>query len=242
MPRILAWFSCGAASAVNAKLCVEKYGSDCEVLYCDTFAYEHPDNRRFFDQVQDWLGVEIKILRSPRYRDIYDVFYSTGYLVGPAGARCTTELKKNVRKRYQHVDDIQSLGYTAEEKTRITRLRNEFWETKWIFPLYSNRLTKYRCKQRIADAGIALPAMYRLGFENNNCIGCVKGGMGYWNRIRVHFPGMFWKMASAERDLNVAINKRYIDGKRVRIFLDELDPDAGLREPVEPMDCGVICQ
>jgi PP-loop superfamily ATP-utilizing enzyme len=42
MKRVLVWFSCGAASAVAAKLAVEKYGDQCEVLYCDTLAYEHP--------------------------------------------------------------------------------------------------------------------------------------------------------------------------------------------------------
>lgn len=34
MGRYLAWFSCGAASAVAAKRAVEKYGERCEVLYC----------------------------------------------------------------------------------------------------------------------------------------------------------------------------------------------------------------
>ncbi len=72
--RVLSWFSCGDASAVAAKLAVEKYQDNCEVLYCDTFAYEHPDNRRFLDDIQSWIGKEIKILRSEEYRDIYDVF------------------------------------------------------------------------------------------------------------------------------------------------------------------------
>lgn len=30
--------------------------------------------------------------------------------------------------------------------------------------------------------------MYDLGYANNNCIGCVKGGIGYWNKIRIDFP------------------------------------------------------
>ena len=32
MSRVLAWFSCGAASAVAAKLTVETYGDRAEVL------------------------------------------------------------------------------------------------------------------------------------------------------------------------------------------------------------------
>ena len=100
MKRVLAWFSCGDASAVAAKLAVDKFGDRSEVLYCDTFAYEHPDNRRFFSDVEKWIGKAIKVLKSPTYSDIYDVFYKTRWLVGVGGARCTTELKKNVRRAY----------------------------------------------------------------------------------------------------------------------------------------------
>ncbi len=97
--RQIVWFSCGAASAVTAKLAVDKY-PDCEVLYCDTLKYEHPDNLRFLNDVSTWIGKPIKILKSKKYSDIFDVFNKTGWLIGVGGARCTTELKKNVRKKY----------------------------------------------------------------------------------------------------------------------------------------------
>lgn len=46
-PRILAWFSAGAASAVATKLTISEYGhSNVTVAYCDTGS-EHPDNKRF---------------------------------------------------------------------------------------------------------------------------------------------------------------------------------------------------
>ncbi len=53
----------------------------------------------------------------------------------------------------------------------------------------------------IERAGIELPAMYKLGYRNNNCIGCPKGGMGYWNKIRVDFPEVFERMAALQREL-----------------------------------------
>ena len=49
--RVLVWFSCGAASACAAKLTLEQY-PDAEILYCDTLAFEHPDNRRFIADVE----------------------------------------------------------------------------------------------------------------------------------------------------------------------------------------------
>ena len=56
--------------------------------------------------------------------------------------------------------------------------------------------------------------MYRLGYQNNNCIGCVKGGKGYWNKIREDFPETFWEMSKAERFVGHSCIKN--------CFLDEL--------------------
>jgi hypothetical protein len=66
-----------------------------------------------------------------------------------------------------------------------------------------------------------MPAMYQLGYRNNNCIGCVKGGIGYWNKIRRDFPEAFDRMAKAER----AIGRKLF--KREGVYLDELDPARG---------------
>lgn len=243
--RVLSWFSCGEASAVAAKLTVERHPS-AEVLYCDTFAYEHPDNRRFFADVERWIGTQIKVLRSETYTDIYDVFRRTRWLVGPQGARCTTELKKNVRKAYQRVDDVHIFGFTAEETHRVSRFHAENPELFAEFPLVVAGLTKADCRRIVAEAGIETPAMYRLGYKNNNCIGCVKGGIGYWNKIRRDFPDVFARMARMERELDVAINRtsKKIGGTRVktRVFLDELPPHLG-RYAAEPdIECGVLCE
>lgn len=234
--RILVWFSCGAASAVAAKKTIEKY-PDAEILYCDTLAYEHPDNVRFMADVSSWIGKKIKILKSEKYSDIYDVFYKTKYLVGPYGARCTTELKKVVRKQYQKHNDTHVFGYTCDESHRIDRLGQQNPELKTYFPLFELGITKSECFQELHRTGIALPAMYRLGYNNNNCIGCVKGGSKYWSKIKKDFPEHFSKMAACERDLGISILKK--NGER--LFLDELPEDAQMDIDFE-MDCGVLCE
>lgn len=242
MSRVLVWFSCGAASAVAAKMAVDKYGDRCEVLYCDTLAYEHPDSTRFMADVAAWIGKEIKLIKSAKYKDIYDVFNKTGWLVGPYGARCTLELKKNVRKVYQRPDDLQIFGLTSDEKARIERFEDDNSDifVEWI--LADNQISKKDCYRIIQQAGIELPMMYKLGYNNNNCIGCVKGQAGYWNKIRVDFPDIFEKMAKQERKMNAAINKSYAgDGKRKKVFLDELDPKAGRDLPMPDIECGVMC-
>jgi len=237
---VLCWFSCGAASAVASKLVIDEC-PDAELLYCDTLKYEHPDNRRFMADVGRWCGKEVKLLRSDKYADIFDVFRRTRWLVGVNGARCTTELKKNVRKAYQRPGDVQVFGFTADEERRVKQFYRENPEVEARFPLIERGISKAQCKRMLLDAGIALPAMYALGYKNNNCIGCVKGQQGYWNKIRVDFPEAFARMAAMERELDAAINKRYEGGQRIRVFLDELPPDAGKYDAEPDIECGVVC-
>ena len=75
--------------------------------------------------------------------------------------------------------------------------------------------------------------MYDLGYQNNNCIGCVKGGMGYWNKIRQDFPEVFEQMAKLERE----VGHSCING----VYLDELDPCRGRMEDEIMQDCGIMC-
>ena len=240
--KTLLWFSCGGASACAGKLAVDAKLPNLEIIYCDTLKYEHPDNVRFLRDVEQWLQRPVKILRSKEYADIFDVFDKTGWLVGPAGARCTTELKKNVRKAYQSPEDTHVFGLTADEQGRIALFESENPDIWLNWNLRDAGMTKRDCVQMLKAAGIQLPEMYRLGYKNNNCIGCVKGQAGYWNKIRVDFPEAFARMAAQERKMDVAINKRYEGKTRIPVFLDELPPDAGRYEVEPDIECGPQCK
>lgn len=231
-------------------MAVEKYrNARLEILYCHTLKYEHPDNLRFLRQVEDWIQWPITILKCqvPEYLDsdgtpdIFKVFDATGWLVGPAGARCSTELKKNLRRDYQWPDDLHLFGLCADEKGRIGEFekRNPELYLEWM--LRDGRLTKRNCLDLISECGINLPELYTKGYRNNNCIGCVKGQMGYWNKIRVDYPAVFSRMAAQERKMGVACCKRYEGETRIPIFLDELDPTAGRYEAEPDIECGPQC-
>ena len=242
--RILVWFSCGAASAIAAKLTLEKYANTeevVEILYCDTLAYESKDNPRFMRDCEKWFGQEIKLLKSDKYTDIFDVFDKTGYIVGPHGATCTDRLKREVRKKYQHPEDTHVFGFTDDEKARILEFENNNSDLYLDWILEDQGITKKDCYKMIMDVGIELPLLYRQGYKNNNCIGCVKGGQGYWNKIRKDYPEAFDRMAIEERKHNVAINKKYIKRERIRLFLDELPPDAGRFDEEPDFECGPQC-
>ena len=229
--RTIIWFSCGAASTVAAFTTLLTK-PNAILVYCDTGG-EHPDNLRFLKDVENWLNKKVTILRSEKYENHFDVIRKTQYVNGPNGARCTAELKKKLRFSFQEPDDIQVFGYTADEQNRADRFVRTFPEANAKFPLIEEGFTKEMCLKFIKDHGIELPEMYRLGFNNNNCIGCVKGGAGYWNHIRKVFPDKFKQMAELERE----VGHSCIKGK----FLDELKTTEG-RHKQPDISCDFLCQ
>jgi len=217
--RTISWFSCGAASAVATKLAIadaEAAGESVTVAYCE-ITEEHPDNKRFFKDCEKWIGQEITVLGNDKdNRSIYEVFGSTRYLKGPSGARCTGELKKAVRKEFEQPGDRQVFGYTVEEQGRVNRFIDSNNDVD-IWPILIERgLTKSDCLAMLERAGIELPEMYKLGYRNNNCIGCVKGEAGYWNKIRVDFPETFERKSQMEKPMGrtVCKNEKTVEGKR----------------------------
>lgn len=186
----------------------------------------------------DWGG--ITTLEAQPYNNHFDVleYLNPGYITGPSGAKCTKNLKRDVRASFQLPDDLHVFGFDADEKDRVEDFRERNPDLKFIAPLVDAGLTKGDCKHIIERAGIRLHKMYELGYENANCVGCVKGGMGYWNRIRIDFPEVFERMAKLERKVGATVLKR----KGQRLYLDQLEADAGRFSEDQPGECGVICQ
>lgn len=239
MSRVVCWFSCGDTSAVAAKLALKKYRATHEVVVARiVIPSEHPDNDRFAADCARWFDHPITELRSDEYTDTWDVWTRRRYIAGVLGAPCTTFLKKRVREDFQLPDDIQVFGYDIGEVRRAAEFRANNFEIVLETPLIDEALSKDDCHALVNAAGIDLPMMYRLGFNNNNCIGCPKGGAGYWNMIRVHFPQTFERMAKFSRELGARLIK--IGGRH--IFLDELDPAAGRAGKESRIDCDLVCQ
>lgn len=237
MTRTVVWFSAGAASAVAAKITLAST-PDAVVAYVDPGS-EHPDNPRFIADCEHWFDHEVVRLHSDRYKDTWQVWEERRFLVGPAGALCTAELKKKVRFAFERPSDRQVFGYTADPKElrRAARFRAQNPGVTLVTPLIDHELTKRDCLAIVDRAGIALPAMYLLGYENNNCIGCVKGGIGYWNKIRRDFPATFDRMARHEREYGHTV----LRDNGEPLWLDELDPDRGSHSDEPDFECSLMC-
>jgi len=250
--KVIAWFSCGVTSAVACKLAIKKYGKSNVALAYMVIDSAHEDNERFLRESEEWYGMQIERIRSAKYKDQFDVIRKTKYVNGAGGARCTLELKKKVRYEFekQHPGAIQIFGFEFSKKeiNRAIRFSEQYPGANPEYPLIDNKVNKVKCAGLLLRQGIKLPVMYDLGFYNNNCIGCVKGGAGYWNHIRKHFPDIFKKMSKMEREVGRScMRKKVLDPetgtkKSTHKWLDELTPTEGHdQKPILP-DCGTFCE
>jgi hypothetical protein len=235
--KIICWFSCGVTSAVACKKAIDKFGlENCDIVYIHIDS-AHEDNKRFISDCEKWYGKEIKVIKSDKYKNQFEIALDKKFINSPSGSPCTFNLKKQVRLSYEKLGfDFQVFGfeYSKKEINRAVRFKEQYNETKPIFPLIENKLTKNDCMKILQSENIEIPVMYKLGYSNNNCIGCFKGGAGYWNKIRKDFPNVFSKVAKIEREINASCLK----GK----FLDELEPTCGNQKNIEIPDCSINCE
>ena len=238
---IVVWFSCGAASAIAAKKTIEKHGKNNIVkIVNNPVINEHKDNLRFLKDCEQWFGQKVEFATNSKYPncDINEVFDKRKYISGVAGAPCTKELKKEARYQFErnnHID-YHVLGFTADEKHRADRFK-KFERENMIPILVDLNLSKANCFTILQQANIRMPDIYRFGFPNANCIGCVKSqSPTYWNLVRDKFPDVFQERAKKSREIGAKLVK--VKGERV--YLDQLNPkEQGGK--LQTYECGIFC-
>lgn len=212
---VICWWSGGITSAVACKIGIDLFGKkNCRVIMIDT-DNEHPDTYRFKDDCEKWYGVKIETITAigVKYNNIIDVWKRYKSLNTATGAICSTELKRYVREDWQKNNTYkhQVFGFEFETKEfgRAKSMNLNHVPAKGIYPLLMYGYDKEKCIEIVQDAGIEIPMMYKLGFKNNNCFGkddesiggCVQGGIGYWQKMKVMFPKKFNAMADLEHEL-----------------------------------------
>lgn len=241
-PKIVCFFSCGAASAVSTWLTLAEYGHERVLILNAFLAAEHEDNRRFLADCERWFGHQIEVVRDEQYgADPFEVFRRVRFIKSEDGAPCAKKLKREVLAKHSFADDIHVLGYTAEEAGRLDKWIDANNGKRYLAPLIDKGLTKSDCLAILDRAGIEMPVMYRMGYNNANCIGCPKGGMGYWNKIRKDFPERFAQMVEIEAMLGPTAYLFRNRKTNERFPLSELDPTAGRHD--EPLiECSAACE
>jgi len=232
--KTIAWFSGGVSSAVSIKLIVDKID---QIIY-QHIDDQHPDTLRFIKDCEVWFGKPVEIIQHA-YKSVENACRMQNFINSPHGAGCTRTLKRRLRMEWELEHRFFNWftyvwGIDKEEAERAERLKLNMPEEEHLFPLIDRGLTKQDAHGILKESGIKRPKMYDLGYPNNNCVGCVKGGMGYWNKIRIDFPEVFASRAKMER----LIGASCING----IYLDELNPQRGIEPIPIVQDCGAMCE
>lgn len=246
MSRFVCQFSCGAASAVATKLILAEHPADQLVIVNAYVEEEHQDNRRFLADCERWLGRSVVQLRDEKYGASTDeVWRRKRYIKGPNGAPCSMILKRQLLAAIAQPGDIEVIGYTAEEEDRLMDLRERFPDRTIIAPLIERGISKSDCLAIIDRAGIELPIMYRMGYDNANCIGCPKGGQHYWQAIREDFPERFIQIKAIQDEIGPGayfLRFRSGDRKGERMSLGDLPPGRGDMRKEASFSCSFFCE
>ena len=246
MSRLVCQFSCGAASAVATKLTLADNQPD-EVIIVNAFIREeHEDNRRFLRDCEVWFAHPIIVLSDQTYNaSIREVWRRVRFMKGLRGAPCSIRLKREILNSIQLPGDVKVMGFTSEEADRFERLCDRFPQEWFRAPLIERGITKQDCYTMIDRAGIQLPAMYRKGYPNANCRGCVKGGIAYWQSIRDDFPADFAETMEIQDGIGPgAYFLRFRSGprKNERMSLRELPPGRGDMKAEPEFSCSAACE
>lgn len=214
-------FSGGHSSAIAAVEVVRRFGARNTVLLnhdlCDRA--EHPDTKRFKQEVADRLGVPITYANAPGFAntDQFDVCVKAAcFHAGTPGTElCTNRLKTKpfrlwLRENYPadadstRPDVIFAYGFDPTEQSRISRRMRIMLDMGYLteYPLTWNP----RTIQNIEELGIARPAVYDI-FNHANCIGCLKAGKQHWFVVYCLYPSVWEKAKAAEQAIGYSILK-----------------------------------
>lgn len=180
-------YSGGLSSFEVARLCVEQFGREhVECVFTDTLT-EDEDLYRFLADTLAYLGCAFTHLCYGK--DIWDVFHQRRFHGNSRVDTCSEMLKRNVFRDYLKGRDPAATtlyyGIGGHEKHRIVDIRERWLPFAVEAPLTTLEATKDLNKVQLLEhltsqceaIGIAIPRLYDMGFEHNNCGGfCVKSG------------------------------------------------------------------
>lgn len=248
---VVSWFSGGVTSAVACYLALQQYREKCVVVTI-RLESEDEDNWRFLADCEEKLfHQEIVQIQHKEFKSPIDVFQKRHlFQMQGVGAPCTMTLKKSVRQEFEKDFNLykQVFGYDLTEIDRAERFLEFQPEVELICPLITHNLTKKQCFKIVKSAGIEPPRTY-TNFNNANCLrsGCIKGGMGYWNKFREIYPQRFEKMAQLEEDFSEYYRSRGLKSRPTVLrntSLRNLEAGRGRHKAIyreEKINCDFTC-
>lgn len=217
----LVQFSGGVGSWAAARRVRDRYmkeGDTLTLLFADT-KMEDEDLYRFIEEAA--ADVEGNLIKISDGRDVWEVFFDTGYLGNSRIDPCSKLLKRTLLRKWiqdncKASDTVIYLGIDWSEIHRLEKAE-PFWGG-WALkaPLTEKPyLEKEDFIQQLMDRGIDPPRLYAMGFPHNNCGGfCVKAGQAQFALLLEQFPERYAYHENKEQEI-----REYL-GKDVSILVD----------------------
>lgn len=220
-------FSGGLASAEVAKIIIDMYGKENVILMNHDVKIEHPDTKKFKEDVCNYLGVEYVEVSDGR--DLWDLIVDQKCLPSLWIPFCTRILKQKQGLKFcKSLKDkfILYNGFGVHEGRRTSGSIRECSKRGMIVksPLQEYNIPDIEVMRMIRDEWkIQIPEPYLNGFEHNNCLPCFKGGKAHFKRVWQFYPGSFEKAKWAEEKIGHTVFKLkkrtgrviYKDGEKI---------------------------
>lgn len=266
-PRLRVSFSGGRTSAFMSIWLKQNMSEvyDMRFVFANT-GWEHPDTLRFVHEVDTRYGLDVAWVEAvprrhtgkssgcrvvtyetaSRNGEPFEAVVAAYGLPNMTFQLCNRELKRNAMQAYaqsigwENRSYSTAIGIRADETRRVNPKTAE--EEKLIYPLVSMLPTS---KDEVLAFFEDFDWDLRIPEHQGNCIGCVKGGAGYWRAIREDFPEQFEAVAQVES---------LIDNPKAWILRHRSGPLAGQRFPLRELpagpavrgevfpSCGLLCE
>ncbi|MEV4472878.1 hypothetical protein [Nonomuraea sp. NPDC049504] len=228
MTRHVIQMSGGIGSFWAAKRVADQHGTaDLVLLFADTLV-EDEDLYRFLGDAAAHLGVELVTVRDGRTP--FEVYFDEHFLGNSRLAPCTKRLKQIPCRKWLEAncdpaDTVVYVGIDHAEQRRIPGVIKGWSPWRVEFPMDDEpHWSKDGMLDECRALGIAVPRLYDLCYEHNNCGGvCVRAGREQWLLTLEVFPERY---AEAERQ-----EQRFREefGKDVAILTETV---AGVKRPL----------
>lgn len=206
-------FSGGAASALVAKMVVDKFGKENVILLHSDTKAEDLDTYRFIEHVSNFL--DVPITDASDGRSLWQVIEDEHCLPSSFIPFCTRILKQEPADRYLKSLDCQYTLYNGlgmEEWKRVAKAqaRAGIMDRKLVCPIFDAKISNQHVKNIIRNEWkICLPNAYKT-LEHNNCIPCFKAGQGHFRKVWQYYPEEFAKAVAMEELIGHTVFKKII--------------------------------
>ena len=253
MSRVIVALSGGKASAYCAKWAFENYPKDDVILYFNDTKWEHSDLYRFLSDLECYF--DKKIHEDSDGRNPEELFYDNHALACNRMPFCSRILKAERLHKFFEEGDVLVFGIGQEERHRAERIVQVYQKIavkrgvfcKLVFPIIEENVYKHDVDAWLKSTGIEEPALYKMGFEHNNCSGgCVRAGKKHWGLLLYKLPEVYADRERVETEFQAHFKKdvTILKDCSLRELRESIERknEPFLPMSFEPVECVGICE